>query len=94
MSRVFGFLVLFSQCQVISGGLIRSPLGVQRVNVAGSQETSFTLRPRLPFDPVNQTIVALPLMGLYEVGIGLAWLAGRSRRKSAETAVEPIADSD
>ena len=35
------------------------------------------------FDPVNQTLVALPLMALYELGIGLAWLAGRSRRKAA-----------
>lgn len=33
------------------------------------------------FDPVNQTLVAAPLLALYEVGILLAWLAGRSRRK-------------
>ena len=33
-------------------------------------------------DPVNQALVAGPLLVLYELGILLAWLAGRSRRKS------------
>lgn len=44
------------------------------------------------FDPLNQTLVAVPLMALYELGIGLAWLAGRSRRKAA--AVEPVTHSE
>ena len=35
------------------------------------------------FDPLNQTLVAAPLLALYEVGIFLAWLAGRSRRKAS-----------
>ncbi len=35
------------------------------------------------FDPLNQTLVAAPLLVLYELGILLAWLAGRSRRKAA-----------
>ncbi len=38
------------------------------------------------FDPVNQALVAGPLLVLYELGILLAKLAGRSRRE-AETAV-------
>ncbi len=38
------------------------------------------------FDPVNQTLVAGPLLVLYEFGVLLAKLAGRSRRK-AETAI-------
>lgn len=38
------------------------------------------------FDPVNQTLVAGPLLVLYELGVLLAKLAGRSRR-NAETAV-------
>ena len=38
------------------------------------------------FDPVNQTLVALPLLALYEFGVLLARLAERSRRK-AETAI-------
>ena len=46
------------------------------------------------FDPVNQTIVALPLLGLYELGIGLAWLAGRGRRRNADTAIEHVAETD
>ena len=33
-------------------------------------------------DPVHQALVAGPLLVLYELGILLAWLAGRSRRKS------------
>ena len=34
------------------------------------------------FDPVNQTLVAGPLLVLYELGVLLAKLAGRSRRKT------------
>ncbi len=34
------------------------------------------------FDPLNQTLVAAPLLALYEVGIFLAWLAGRARQRS------------
>ena len=33
------------------------------------------------FDPVNQTLVALPIIVLYEVGIWLAKIGGRGRRK-------------
>ena len=36
------------------------------------------------FDPLNQTLVAAPLLALYEVGIFLAWLAGRARRRVKE----------
>ena len=39
------------------------------------------------FDPLNQTLVALPLIVLYELGIFLAWLAGRLRRRSLERMV-------
>lgn len=39
------------------------------------------------FDPLNQTLVAAPLLALYEVGIFLAWLAGRSRRKASSDLV-------
>lgn len=38
------------------------------------------------FDPVNQALVAGPLLVLYELGVLLAKLAGRSRR-NAETAI-------
>ncbi len=38
------------------------------------------------FDPVNQTLVAVPLLALYEFGVLLARLAERSRRK-AEAAI-------
>jgi sec-independent protein translocase protein TatC len=36
------------------------------------------------FDPVNQVLVAVPLLVLYEFGILLAKLAGRGRKKSRE----------
>lgn len=39
------------------------------------------------FDPVNQTLVALPLYVLYEVGVLLARLAGRSRRQALARAL-------
>ena len=39
------------------------------------------------FDPLNQTLVAAPLLALYEVGIFLAWLAGRARRRVKEEIV-------
>lgn len=38
-------------------------------------------------DPVDQAIVAIPLMGLYLLGIGLAWALGRGRRRAALEAV-------
>jgi len=37
-------------------------------------------------DPINQTLVAAPLVILYEVGVLLARLAARARRKSQESA--------
>lgn len=38
------------------------------------------------FDPINQTLVAVPLLALYELGVLLAKLAERGRRRS-ETAI-------
>lgn len=37
-------------------------------------------------DPINQTLVALPLIALYEVGVLLARLAARARKASSEAA--------
>lgn len=34
------------------------------------------------FDPINQSLVAVPLIFLYGAGIGLAWLAGRGRQET------------
>ena len=44
------------------------------------------------FDPVNQALVAAPLLALYELGILLARLAGRSRRPSE--AITPAGPMD
>jgi len=32
-------------------------------------------------DVVNQTMLALPMMGLYLLGVLVAWMFGRARRK-------------
>jgi sec-independent protein translocase protein TatC len=45
------------------------------------------------FDPVNQALVAGPLLVLYEVGVLLAKLAGRSRRRSTE-AIIPMSEAE
>jgi len=44
-------------------------------------------------DPLNQALVGLPLLGLYEVGVLLAWVAGR-RRRHAPGAVPATARGD
>ena len=44
------------------------------------------------FDPVNQALVAVPLLVLYELGILLARLAGRGRR--SREAVSPVGRTD
>jgi len=36
------------------------------------------------FDPINQTIVAIPILVMYELGIWLAKLGGRGRKKAAQ----------
>ena len=40
------------------------------------------------FDPINQTLVALPIIALYETGIWLAWLARRGEKAATEGAAE------
>ena len=44
------------------------------------------------FDPVNQSLVALPLIALYELGILLVRLAGRGR--SSTEAITPVGRAD
>ena len=44
------------------------------------------------FDPVNQALVAVPLLALYELGILLARLAGRGRR--VREAITPVGRAD
>ncbi|GBD11553.1 Sec-independent protein translocase protein TatC [bacterium HR23] len=39
------------------------------------------------FDPVNQSLVAVPLIVLYTLSIALAYLARRQRRRAVRTAV-------
>ena len=42
------------------------------------------------FDPVNQTLLASPIVVLYELGIWLAKLAGRQRQKAAAKTSEMV----
>lgn len=44
-------------------------------------------------DPFNQTLVAVPLIALYGLGILLAMVAGRSRRRSTE-AMAPVSSAE
>ena len=44
------------------------------------------------FDPLNQALVAVPLLVLYELGVLLARFAGRARRRSA--ALTPFSHPD
>ena len=36
------------------------------------------------FDPINQTIVSVPIVVMYEVGIWLARLGGRGRKDASQ----------
>jgi len=38
-------------------------------------------------DVVNQTMLALPMMGLYLLGVLVAWMFGRARRKPEDPKV-------
>jgi Sec-independent protein secretion pathway component TatC len=37
---------------------------------------------------VTQSLLALPMLGLYLLGVGVAWLFGKPRRAAAETPAE------
>jgi sec-independent protein translocase protein TatC len=39
-------------------------------------------------DMVNQTALALPMIGLYLLGVGVAWLFGRPRKSETAVSVE------
>jgi len=39
-------------------------------------------------DVVTQSLLALPMLGLYLLGVGVAWLFGRPRREVAESGVQ------
>jgi sec-independent protein translocase protein TatC len=39
-------------------------------------------------DPWNQTIFAVPILGLYLISIGIAWMAGPRRRKASSSDVD------
>jgi sec-independent protein translocase protein TatC len=45
------------------------------------------------FDPINQSLVAGPIIVLYETGIWLAWLAGRGEKQSTKE-IAPAGESD
>ncbi len=41
-----------------------------------------------PPDPVSQVFLAVPLLGLYLIGVGAAWIFDRNRKKQAEPEAE------
>lgn len=54
---------------------------------------SFAVALILPFtyDPLTQFLVALPIIGLYEVSLGLIWMANRPVRRAAQPTPKPAA---
>ncbi len=70
---------------------IVSPKGFARkrkVAVLGAFVAGAVFTPT--FDPINQTLLASPIIVLYEVGIWLSKLAARQRRRSAERARDAL----
>ena len=41
-------------------------------------------------DVVTQSLLALPMMGLYLLGVGVAWLFGKPRRRPESESVSVI----
>lgn len=68
-------LVLLNQVIPLS---VRSLLRQQRWVVLVSFVVAALLTPTP--DPMNQTLMALPMIALYQVGIGAIWVANRPRR--------------
>ena len=72
------FVFFLSAAGIVdSGQLLRAtPYAVLGVFVAGAVLT--------PPDPVSQIFLAVPLLGLYLLGVGVAWIFDWRRRRSAE----------
>jgi Sec-independent protein secretion pathway component TatC len=43
---------------------------------------------------VNQTLLALPMLGLYLLGVLVAWMFGRARKKPAAEPAAAVSRSD
>lgn len=69
-------IVMFflSKIGLVTSGFLASK---RRYAVVGAFILGAIITPT--FDPVNQILVALPIMVMYELGIWLAWLGGRGR---------------
>jgi sec-independent protein translocase protein TatC len=72
------FVLFLSISGIVDAGqLLRAtPYAVLGVFVTGAVLT--------PPDPVSQVFLAVPLLGLYLLGVGVAWIFDRRRRKRAE----------
>ena len=69
---------------VSSGQLLRAtPYAVLGMFVAGAVLT--------PPDPVSQVFLAVPLLLLYLLGVGVAWIFDTRRKASKESSEEPEA---
>jgi len=54
----------------------------RRIAIVGAFVVGAIITPT--FDPINQTLVALPVIVMYELGIWLSWIGTRGRRKAAK----------
>ena len=72
------FVLFLSATGIVdSGQLLRAtPYAILGVFVAGAVLT--------PPDPVSQVFLAVPLLGLYLLGVGVGWLFDRRRRRAVE----------
>jgi sec-independent protein translocase protein TatC len=72
-------LVLLSQFTSLTA---RQLLGFERWIILGAFVVAAILTPTP--DPMNQALLALPIIGLYQVGVGAVWLMKHTESKVAE----------
>lgn len=70
----------------------RKLMSYQRWVILGSFILAAILTPTP--DPLNQTLMATPMIALYQVGVTAVWLQNRRRPKSSRRAEEAVAASD
>lgn len=79
-------LVLLNQVVPLS---VRTLFNQQRWMVLGSFVAAALLTPTP--DPLNQALLAMPMIGLYQVGIGAVWVANRPRKRDRVASSETTA---
>ena len=71
-------ILVLSRIGLVSAGMLTRQL---KFAVFGSVVVAAVITPT--GDPANMLVIAAPMIGLYIVGIGVAWVFGRRRREAA-----------